>query len=339
MTKENYYTENETVLLPGGPGYVHRSGKDDSGYCLQWPNGTKFTDAKTGLEFCEAGDSLEVTVTPEYKWQWKWVEIYERLEGPFEGTLRYVLREEAPNDRPELDFVKPKYYMPAQAHPVFELNMYKGTPRKIAYSFNNTETDPSLNPYNPEFCYIDWPPDNLMKPCHYKSCPSQTVAWANFQPNKKMIWDIENCENITEGTYWVQMGAWNPLDDWMWLDKSFRVEVLSRIGPIFIDDFNTISDKNETKPFNIRFGKMGIKTCVTVDFGDGSKTKFFGNAASCKARYQSLTEADVGFVDPVLKNFDITHTYLVKYIPLILFMKNWRPIVFSFRFKDCIKSQ
>lgn len=306
MTDWNYYTENETVLLPGGPGYVHRSGKDE-GYCLQYPNGTKFRDKKTNAEYCEDGHDTEVIVIPEYKWQWKWVEIFERMEGPSEAVLRYVLPEEAPNDTPELDFVKPKYYLPAQAHPVFELSMYKGTPRKIAYSFNNTDiTDDA---YNPEFCYMDWPPDNLMKPCHYKSCPNQNEAYAGHQPVLK--WDIRNCPNITEGTYIVQLGSWNPLDDWLWLDKPMQVEVLSRIGPIFIDDFNQINDKNESKPFNIRLGKMGLKTCVTVDFGDGSKVRFFGNVASCKARYQTLTEADVGYIDPVSKNFDIEHIYEV----------------------------
>ena len=60
LTTENYYTENETVLLPGGPGYTHRTGKDE-GYCLQYPNGTKFVDRKTGLEYCEDGHSLEIT--------------------------------------------------------------------------------------------------------------------------------------------------------------------------------------------------------------------------------------------------------------------------------------
>ena len=229
------------------------------------------------------------------------------LEGPFESVLRYVLPVEAPNDFPELDFVKPKYYLPAQAHPVFELSMYKGTPRKIAYSFNSTA---GVDGYNPEFCYVDWPPDNLMEPCAYKSCPDQNVAYASFSP--KLIWAIDNCENISEGTYNVQLGAWNPLDDWLWLDKSQLVEVLSRIGPIFIDDFNTINDKNESKPFNIRLGKMGIKTCITVDFGDGSKLKFFGNAVSCKMRYQTITDNDVVPVDTYLKNFDITHVYEVR---------------------------
>ena len=50
----------------------------------------------------------------------------------------------------------------------------------------------------------------------------------------------------------VNLGAWNPLDNWIWLDKEYTVEVLERIGPIFIDDFNVINDFNETKEFNIR---------------------------------------------------------------------------------------
>ena len=75
-----------------------------------------------------------------------------------------------------------------------------------------------------------------MNPCTWKSCPDQLVAFTAFTPN--MVWEIENCGNVTEGTYTVQLGAWNPLDNWMWLDKPFTVEVLERIGPIFIDDYN-----------------------------------------------------------------------------------------------------
>ena len=90
LTEENYFTENVSVLLPGGPGYTHASGKDDE-YCLQYPNGTKFLNKKTGQEYCESGHSVEVVATPEYKWQWQWVEIFEQLEGPFESVLRYVL--------------------------------------------------------------------------------------------------------------------------------------------------------------------------------------------------------------------------------------------------------
>ena len=37
-----------------------------------------------------------------------WVEVYEKLQGPFGGNLKYVLPLEAAYDKPELDFVKPK---------------------------------------------------------------------------------------------------------------------------------------------------------------------------------------------------------------------------------------
>ena len=73
----------------------------------------------------------------------------------------------------------------------------------------------------------------------------------------------------------MNLGAWNPLDEWIWLEKSFLVEVLERIGPIFIDDFNVINDFNETKEFNIRLSKMGRKTCIQIDWGDASRKEVF----------------------------------------------------------------
>ena len=82
-----------------------------------------------------------------------------------------------------------------------------------------------------------------------------------------------------------QLGAWNPLDDWIWLDKPFLVEVLERIGPIYIDDYQNIYDVNETANFKFRFSCMGSKTCVSIDWDDGSKLQFFGNIFSCKLRY------------------------------------------------------
>ena len=121
------YPENVSLLLPGGPGYVHDTGKAED-YCLQFDNGTKILD-DNGEEICHVGDGIEVIMESPYKWMLNWVEIYEQFVGPYEGTLRYVLPEEAPNDKPLLDFVKPKFYLPAQAHPIFELSMYKGNPK------------------------------------------------------------------------------------------------------------------------------------------------------------------------------------------------------------------
>jgi hypothetical protein len=113
-----YYSENITLLLPGGEGFTHGSGKAVD-YCLQFKNGTKLRDYKTYEELCQAGDSLELEVDPgtftstefpwtppgelnfngSYKWMLNWVEIFEKLEGPNEGELKYVLPLEAPNDK------------------------------------------------------------------------------------------------------------------------------------------------------------------------------------------------------------------------------------------------
>ena len=320
-----YYPENVTLLLPGGEGYQHSTGKTDD-HCLQSESGEKLLD-EFGEELCQSGNSLEVEVSPgsftatvfpwtepgklnfngSYKWMLNWVEVYETLTGPNEAELKYVLPEEAPNDKPHLDFVKPKYYLPAQAHPVFKLSLYKGTPRKIAYKFNNTRKD-GYNP--PDLCFVDWPPENLMPPCFWKSCPDQEDDYAAFSP--RLSWDIEHCGNISEDTYNVQIGAWNPLDGWLWMQKPFTVEVLETIGPIIIDDFNIINDAGEIKHFNIRLGRMGQKTCITLDWNDGSKLQFLGNAMSCKLRFENITENDVMAVDSVAKNFDIFHIYEVR---------------------------
>ena len=111
--------------MPGGEGYTHDTGKDDTGYCIQFPNKTAIKDEK-GEENCVTGQGEEVEEVSQYKWMLNWVEIFERLEGPFEGTLRYIIKEEAPNERPSMEFVKPKFYLPADAWPAFELSMYKG---------------------------------------------------------------------------------------------------------------------------------------------------------------------------------------------------------------------
>ena len=39
MTHPEFYEEPIELLLPGGPGYVHDTGKEDE-YCLQYTNGT-----------------------------------------------------------------------------------------------------------------------------------------------------------------------------------------------------------------------------------------------------------------------------------------------------------
>ena len=116
-----FYQEPYTVLVPGGPGYTHETGKSTE-FCV----GT----------YCEGGDGIELSLVMTYKWELNWVEIFVPLQHPFEAILKYELPEEAPGDTPELDFVKPKYYLPARAHPVFQLTIYKGGFNKKSWKTN-----------------------------------------------------------------------------------------------------------------------------------------------------------------------------------------------------------
>ena len=61
LTNPVFHSENITLLLPGGEGYVHETGKNDDGYCIQFPNGTKILDA-SNKEKCYSGNSLEVSL-------------------------------------------------------------------------------------------------------------------------------------------------------------------------------------------------------------------------------------------------------------------------------------
>ena len=63
-----------------------------------------------------------------------------------------------------------------------------------------------------------------MPPCTWKNCSDQVlaaqnqqtlsvvqdVAYSYFKPNLR--WDIEHCTNVSEDTYWVQVGSSHPKD-------------------------------------------------------------------------------------------------------------------------------
>ncbi len=71
-----------------------------------------------------------------------------------------------------------------------------------------------------------------------------------------------------EGSYAVSVGVWNPVEGWLTMVPQ-QFEVLEEIGPIHIDDFQILSDVNQTKHFNITLDYGGVRTCIAVDFGDG----------------------------------------------------------------------
>ena len=208
--------------------------------------------------------------------------------------LRYELEDEFPGEKFDIQYAKTKkWYLPASGIPWFDVEIYKGSVRRIQYTMNNT--DPTG--YQPPPCFIDWPADTYKKP---------TAA---------VKWTIDHCKNVTEDTYDLLLSVWNPMMGWM-SSKPTVIEVLERVGPITIDDFRILSDYNETKPFKIRLAKAGIKTCIVTDYGDSggdfNNFEFRGNLRSCRIRFPTLSKSQVLPFDSVAKEFDASHTYIQR---------------------------
>ena len=222
------------------------------------------------------------------KWDYNWVEAFVPFAEPFEFVLGYKIPEESGNSIFAMDYQMStkKWYIPAAGVPYFNMTLFEGTPRRVQYTFNNTDE----NEYQPPPCFVDWPEGAIEGDSKFS---------------------VGHCPNISEGTYDVSISAWNPVDGWF--TKSTIVEVLSRVGPVTVDDFLILSDYNETKHFNIKLDRCGKKTCVVVDFGDddseGVSYQFYGNPDSCRIRFPVLTDDDVKPLDIYEKNFDVTHVY------------------------------
>ena len=215
------------------------------------------------------------------KWDYLWVETYRPIDTPVDFKFWFRLHEYG-NELQDLPFENGKFYMAAAGHPYFNVSFYGGSVRRIQYTMNNTDIDG----YNPPPCAVDWP-DSAYK--------------------DRYNWIIHHCPNVSEGTYDVLVSVWNPLDGFRHSAPT-QIKVMERIGPIWIDDFQQVTDSNETKPFVITLERGGILTCVVVDYGDGSQD-FFGNLESCQFRYPSLLSQDVHQVDDI-KEFACNHTYI-----------------------------
>jgi hypothetical protein len=122
---------------------------------------TPFNEEIQLLDPAPGGTGEWVTITAP-KWEYNWVEMYEPLEGPLEFDFGYTLPDEFDNEVFPVDYVlkNKKWYLPASAIPFFNMSFYKGTPRRVQYTFNATDVDQ----YQPPPCYIDWPHEALLQP-------------------------------------------------------------------------------------------------------------------------------------------------------------------------------
>ncbi len=107
------------------------------------------------------------------KWRYNWVETF----APYIGGLEIEYQYTQPHRYDDAivvdcDFVNPRWYLPADAHPRFGVGLtVSGNVRRIQYTFNNTDPDPDA--YQPPPCFIDWPDGTFTGTKYWtiKHCP------------------------------------------------------------------------------------------------------------------------------------------------------------------------
>lgn len=87
-----------------------------------------------------AGTGEWVTIQAP-KWDYNWVEVFVPFAEPFEFVLGYRLPDENGNQVFPMDYQMEtkKWYLPAAATPYFNMSLFEGTPRRIQFTFNNTD--------------------------------------------------------------------------------------------------------------------------------------------------------------------------------------------------------
>lgn len=66
--------------------------------------------------------------------------------------------------------------------------------------------------------------------------------------------------------------------------------------------------------------RAGLKTCVAIDWEDGTPMQFWGNPVSCRLRFPDLPASEVRYLDTELKSFSIDHTYQYAYSLNVCFL-------------------
>ena len=83
-------------------------------------------------------------------------------------------------------------------------------------------------------------------------------------------------------------------------------EMVAKVTGAIIDDYQLITNKEQTKEFEISFDSVGSGSCMIIDFKDGS-VKSYGDATYCEE-----WKPDIKY-DPVLEGLEsptiISHVY------------------------------
>ncbi len=251
-------------------------------YDIDSPTMDTVTETVRMLDAAPQGSGEWVEV-PVANWEINFVDKVSEIQTPILAEFSYTLPETYGSQEFACDYVTNRWYLPTKAFPVFKANVFAGTVQRVVYYMNNTDTSAPKRP-----------------PC-IQDFPQGTVA----RPN---VFKVGHCPDLEEGTYEVNLGVYNELDGWHYTEKNI-FEVLSKSGPIVVDDYAYIKDVNEPKDYEVRLENAGKRTCVAVNWADGNGVELYGNLLSCRIRYPSATADTVKPFNLTTKTIHATKTY------------------------------
>ena len=86
------------------------------------------------------------------------------------------------------------------------------------------------------------------------------------------------------------------------------LEVVGQVQGIKLDDFRIITNKEQSKPFEITFDSLGAGTCVVIDYKDGLKAAY-GDPEFCKAWPRSSELPYIEGFEVILDPFIFQHVF------------------------------
>ena len=118
----------------------------------------------------------------------------------------------------------------------------------------------------------------------------------------KVTLDLVDFVSLQAGTYDYNVTVSNPFSS---DTVSGTVTTLDGIIGITVTDNNTVVEPYQTKTFYYQFDYLGVESCMTVNFGDGTEKLYAVNQASCGS-------GQPAFGGSLVNPMAVTHTYQVS---------------------------
>jgi hypothetical protein len=87
-----------------------------------------------------------------------------------------------------------------------------------------------------------------------------------------------------------------------------QFEMVGQVHSVIVDDFRIITNKNQIKWFEIRFGSVGAGTCLMIDFKDDYKVAY-GDQSFCSVWPRTASLEYIEGYEVIENPFTIDHVY------------------------------